>query len=52
MNFGKMEEEYFCVEDWTGGDRLKLLKKIEVSAQRGTFVSRELWNNIPDARKN
>jgi hypothetical protein len=26
-NFGKMEDEYFCAEDWTGEIRLKLLRK-------------------------
>ncbi len=34
MDFGKMEEEYFCVEDWTGVIRLKWLRKIKVLAQQ------------------
>jgi hypothetical protein len=33
MNFGKMEEEYFCAEGWTGVIGLKWLTKISVLAQ-------------------
>ncbi len=35
MDFCKTEEEYFCVEGWTGEIRLKWLGKIEVLARRG-----------------
>jgi hypothetical protein len=34
MNFGKMELEYFCVEDWTGVIGLELLRKISVLARQ------------------
>jgi hypothetical protein len=43
MNFGKMEEEYFCAEGWTGVIELELRKKIAVSAQR-ISRSREFLN--------
>jgi hypothetical protein len=34
MNFGKMEEEYFCAEGWTGVIGLELLGKIVFLAQQ------------------
>jgi hypothetical protein len=34
MYFGKMEEKYFCGEDWTREIKLKLLRKTTVLAQR------------------
>jgi hypothetical protein len=34
MDFGKMEVEYFCGEDWTGEIRLRLLRKIVLLAQQ------------------
>jgi hypothetical protein len=48
MNFGKMEEEYFSAEDWTGVIGLKLLGKIEVLAGefwQVTFADRTFWNS-------
>ena len=33
MNFGKMEEEYFCAEDWTGVIGLRRFRKIAVLAR-------------------
>ena len=34
MNFGKMEDRYFCAEGWTGEIGLELLAKIAVLARQ------------------